>query len=221
MFNNKLDKFNQYLLDIPLLHTWDNGKTFNTGGFGAEHLTKIYNFLKNNLNNNFNIIETGAGNSTITFLLLDNISNLITIAPDEELKKKIIEYCDKNLISSKKLTFITDKSEFVLPNIVKNKDPFVDFCLIDGNHNFPMVFLDFWYLHLVVKKNCYIMIDDINLYSSKELVKYLYEQPGYRIVENLGKAVIFIKETDDNFQDWTSSKRLKKKFDYDFLFNNF
>jgi hypothetical protein len=58
-----------YFADIPNLHTWDNGKTWNTGGFNRNQLSSIYNLIISELSPKPSIIETGAGNSTITFLL--------------------------------------------------------------------------------------------------------------------------------------------------------
>jgi hypothetical protein len=73
-----------YFADIPNLHTRDNGKTWNTGGFNRNQLSSIYNLIISELSPKPSIIETGAGNSTITFLLTDP-EWVLSIAPDLEL----------------------------------------------------------------------------------------------------------------------------------------
>ena len=76
--------FDEYLRNIPLLHSWDGGATWGTGGFGPQVLEKLYFFLRNGLPNNPVLLETGAGNSTITMLFLQP-KRLISIAPDAQL----------------------------------------------------------------------------------------------------------------------------------------
>ena len=62
--------FDAYLSDLPLLHTWDLGKTWNTGGFRAWQLKRMHEVVTERFPGPVRILETGAGNSTITFLQL-------------------------------------------------------------------------------------------------------------------------------------------------------
>jgi hypothetical protein len=41
--------FEEYLCNIPLLHSWDGGATWNTGGFDRQHLEKLFLFLRDRL----------------------------------------------------------------------------------------------------------------------------------------------------------------------------
>src|SRR5262249_7985651 len=125
---------NAFFSTVPALHTWDNGLTWNTGGFFAEDLEKLYSFAKANLTEGASIFETGAGNSTICFLLLAP-RRLVSIAPDAELFDRIRSYCDQAEISTNGLEPCVDGSEWVLPKLaqeLRDQLPCFDFALIDG-----------------------------------------------------------------------------------------
>src|SRR5215831_1399597 len=96
----------QYLCDMPLLHTWDNGATWNTGGFYREIFEAINPFVAEGAE----ILETGAGNSTI-FFLLHAPRRLVSIAPDRALFQRIHTYCDRHGINRSQAEAYIDRSE--------------------------------------------------------------------------------------------------------------
>lgn len=201
-----------YLNNLPLLHTWDYGVTWNSGGFEKYHLEPLYSFLKKNLDKKSIILETGAGNSTILFLLL-KIEKVITICPEIELFQRIHEFCDKNAISFENHEFIVNGSEWALPKMVSsvNVRPSIDFALIDGWHNWPIVMIDFFYINFILKKNGFLMIDDLNIHSIKEMAKFINEEDSFELVLDLGKAAIFKKVKDVQFfGEWHETPYIKK-----------
>ena len=189
---------NAFFSDIPHLHTWDNGATWNTGGFFAHDLENLYSFAKANLPEGARILETGAGNSTICFLLLSP-QRLVSIAPDAALFDRIRSYCDRTEISTTALDSCVDGSEWVLPKLaqeMRDQLPLFDFALIDGCHNWPMVFLDFFYTNYMLKTGGFLMIDDIQLHSIRELARMLSEQPEFQLERQIGKSLIFRRIAD-------------------------
>jgi hypothetical protein len=190
--------FSEYLSRLPLLHSWDCGKTWNSGGFQAEHLSKLYRFLKENLPPAPTLLETGAGNSTICLLFL-NPARLISIAPEPSLFERIRSYCANHSISVASLDARASGSEWILPQMaieLGNQPPHLDFVLIDGCHNLPMVFVAFCYANYMLKTGGLIMIDDVHLQSVKELARMLSEQPDFRLELDLGKSLVFRRVTD-------------------------
>src|SRR5579872_3450197 len=121
--------FDVYLDQIPKLHTWDKGKTWCTGGFGRQQLKCLHEFLCTHEINS--VIETGAGNSTITFLL-SSATVVTSIAPDPGLFKKIEEFCSENTVPIEKLRKVVGFSQWELPKIAAEAREKVDFALIDG-----------------------------------------------------------------------------------------
>jgi hypothetical protein len=203
-----------FLDTVPLLHTWDGGATWNTGGFAASDLKALYEFCKAKLPTAPNILETGAGNSTISFLHLSP-SRLVSIAPDAQLFDRIRSYCGDIGIPTKALESHVDGSEWVLPKMaseLKGRPPCFDFVLIDGCHNWPLVFVDFFYGNYMLKTGGFLMIDDIQLHSVKELARMLVEQPDFQLENRVGKSLIFRRVTDARtLGEWNSIPYIERK----------
>ena len=56
-----------FVENIPLLHTFDQGKSWNSGGFESWHLRKLHKFCASSLSPSCFIIKTGIGNSSLLF----------------------------------------------------------------------------------------------------------------------------------------------------------
>jgi Methyltransferase domain len=189
-----------YLSDPPKLHSWDGGHSWNTGGFEASDLAALFAFCARHLPPAPAIVETGAGNTTICFLHL-RPRRLVSIARDEErLFERIRGYCVEKGVPIGALEPSTEASEWALPKLASpGNAPEFDCALIDGNHNWPSVFVDFFYLNYMVKKGGFIMLDDIQIYSVSELARLLAcEERAFRLRHTIrAKAMIFEKITDE------------------------
>ena len=194
-------EFEQYLENLPLLHSWDGGNSWVTGGFGRYELEWLYKFIRNRLPLNPTILETGAGNSTITFLFL-NPSKLISIAPERDLFDRISAFCQGGAIGLEPLEIMCDGSQWVLPGLAlehRHKLGILDFAFIDGCHGWPTAFVDLEYINVLLRTGGYLAIDDIQLHSCREIAYLLSEHPAYEMVDKLGKTVIFRKKLDSDF----------------------
>ena len=203
---------NNYLDNLPQLHSWDNGLTWNSGGFEKHHLEKLYKFLDLNLNKKSTFLETGAGNTTLLFLLFGP-AKLISICPEIELFQRIHSFCDKNSIEYNNHDFIVNGSEWALPKLISSPSvkATIDFALIDGFHNWPIVMIDFFYINYILKKNGFIMIDDLNIHSIKELAKFMNSEDTFELQLDLGKAVVFKKIKDTKyFGEWHENPYISK-----------
>jgi hypothetical protein len=191
--------FEEYLCNIPLLHSWDGGMTWDTGGFDRQHLERLLDFLRDRLPDNPVLLETGAGNSTIAMLFLQP-ARLISIAPDAQLFERIHGFCQKNGISDRAIEVHIDGSQWVLPRLAadnRTSDPILDFVLIDGCHGWPTLFVDLEYTNYMLRQGGYLMIDDVNLYAEKELARLLSEHAAFSLALDLGKSLVFVKLTAD------------------------
>lgn len=212
-----MKNFEDFLHSIPMLHTWDGGNTWSTGGFQDYHFKLLEVFFRKSMPSSPVILETGAGNSTI-FFLTQNPSKLVSIAPDEALFERIFKYCVEHDIRWDQLEYFAKGSEWVLPMLAQldnsQKKSEFDFILIDGCHNWPMAFVDLFYCLFMLKKDGYLMIDDVQLHSVKEMAKLLMEQPGYVLEFDMGKSLIFKKTTDQKMlPDWNELPYILRKTD--------
>jgi hypothetical protein len=186
-----------FLGNLPLLHTWDGGKTWNTGGFGPEHLGRMLEYLGKSAPARPAILETGAGNSTLAFLLL-RPGSLVSICPEQPLFERIEKYARDHAIDLGPWTRHLDGSEWTLPKLAdlsRTTGPNVDVALIDGCHNWPMVFVDFHYVNYLLRTGGHLILDDLQLHSVKELARLLAEGDEYERVVDLGKAAIYRKRS--------------------------
>jgi len=196
--------FDEFVENLPRLHSWDGGKTWNTGGFGPEHLRPLFGFLRDSLPPRPAILETGAGCSTIAFFFL-NPGRVVSIARKANLFARIRSYCEVHGIATSVLESYVGFSEWVLPALAQpiEAPPWVDFALIDGGHGWPTPFVDFFYMNHMLRRGGYIMVDDIQLHSVKELARLLAHQPGFELALDLGKSLVFRKTTTDrSLPDW-------------------
>jgi hypothetical protein len=186
-----------YFAKVPNLHTWDDGLTWNSGGFSAESLEQLHRMILERFGTGARIVETGAGNSTITFLLTQP-RELISIAPDSALFGRITDYCSDNGIATAPLTSILDFSEVTLPAIAAREiaaDTWFDVGLLDGGHGWPTVFVDFCYIHAMVRLEGLLIVDDVQLWSVKQLARFLAADERFELVASLagGKTLVFRK----------------------------
>lgn len=183
--------------NLPQLHTWDDGKTWNSGGFDERQFHAMAEVIEL-LPEEFSVIETGAGNSTL-FYLLCGAKSVVSIAPEEALFDRIRHHAEQLQVSTSALKSFVAFSEDVLPNIAveaKKSDMLFDMALIDGGHGWPTVFVDFYYIMSMLKPGGYLVVDDIQLFSVKQLAKFLNESYEFTYISTSIKTVIFRKDAN-------------------------
>jgi hypothetical protein len=160
--------------DPPLLHSWDEGKTWNTGGFTGTDLEWLHNLAQATPDSA--IAETGAGCSTLA-LMLSKPQLLLTVSDDAALNSRIRHTAKDYGVDLDKWICHEGKSEDVLFDLSHAQDaPKFDFALIDGGHGWPTVFLDFFFLNRMMKAGSILILDDVQLYSVGELARFLTRQ---------------------------------------------
>ena len=195
--------------NIPLLHTWDGGNSWNAGGFKSVQLNYFLDLAVSI--SDCEVIETGSGNSTISFLLA-NPKKLVSISPQSDLWLRIKNYCEKNEISMKNLESVIGKSEWELPKLASEKNEY-DIGLMDGCHGWPTTFIDLYYIYYMLRIDGYLIIDDIQLHSVKEIANFLIsESTKFELVANFGKTLVFKKLTHDlELGEWNHQKYIIDK----------
>ncbi|HTT99485.1 MAG TPA: phosphotransferase [Rhizomicrobium sp.] len=160
------------------------------------------------------IAETGAGSTTILFLLMQP-NYLYSIASDPGLKDRIVAYCDANEIATTALDFREDRSELVLPDLataIRNEKRKLDIALMGGLHGWPTVFVEFCYFHAVLRNGGLLIVDGVELYSVSEFTRWLQEQAEYAFVKRIGSMMVFRKlVTSAYFKDFASQPYIVRK----------
>jgi hypothetical protein len=147
-------------------------------------------------------IETGAGNSSLMFMML-GCSSVTAIAPDEKLGARIRKEAAERGVDDSVLRYIEERSEVALPRLALEEQARCDIAFIDGNHGWPSVFVDFCYLNMMMVPDAVLFVDDVQLYSCAQLMLLLKEQPGFELVSVVSKLATFRKRTKRRFlPDW-------------------
>ncbi len=181
------------LQDLPALHHWGGGPQI--GGLDRRIGRRVVDELEPLAE--ATVMETGAGASTLLFLTL--APRVVTaIAPDDGLRTRILDEAARRGLDTSPLRFIVDRSEWALPGLAAAGER-IDVALIDGNHGWPAVFVDFCYFNVMLRAGGTLFLDDVQLHSVGQLFLLLRQQPGFRFVALEGKFATFRKEGDEPF----------------------
>jgi hypothetical protein len=192
--------------DLPKLHDFGHGPV--VGGLDREIGERI--IAEVSRHEAPRIVETGAGASTLLLLCLEPQS-LTSIAPDARLHERIEAEARERKIPLDRLEFLCEQSELALPRLFALGARF-DVGLIDGCHNWPAVFVDFCYINMVMPVGGTLFIDDIQLYSVKQLYLLLREQPEYEHIGLDGKFATFRKVIECGFlPEWRFQPYIERK----------
>jgi hypothetical protein len=181
------------LADLPRLHYW--GGEARVGGLtpaiGERLIAEVARYDSPRL------VETGAGATTLLFCCL-NPGGLTSIAPNAELRDRIVGEARERAITFDRLRYFCERSEVALPRMAAEGDRF-DVGLLDGSHNWPTVFVDFCYVNIMMPAGGTLFVDDIHLYSVCQLYLLLRHQQEFEHVAVDGKLATFRKLTDRQF----------------------
>jgi precorrin-6B methylase 2 len=187
-------KIQELLTDPPKPHGPENTRTDR---YRLEDA--MFYFLDQHLSEGMKTLEVGAGSSTIIFAIKG--TQHTCIVPDEKQVRRIREYCDLHQLSSSKITFILEKSQYALPKITQHD---YDCILIDGSHGFPSPFVDWYYSADLLKIGGIVIVDDLHIWTCSTLVDFLREEPEWRIVKETSRTAVLMKIQDGSQnKEWT------------------
>lgn len=179
-------KIEKILTARPRLHQWGDG---GLDDIFLRRYVKQLAALREEVGP-LQIIETGAGLSTLLFLAREP-ARLVSIAPDAELQSRIFAAAEQFAVNVRPLEFVCAGSQDALPEITRNQR--FNCALIDGDHSFPMVFVDFFYMNRALGAKSSLTIDDVHLGSGRELFQVVRAQPEFEIDFLVWKTVVFRK----------------------------
>jgi Methyltransferase domain len=189
-----------FLRDLPKLHK-RSGEPAYSGGLNPR-LGQVMIDEIGKLGEGPRSIETGAGNSTLLFMML-GCSTVTAIAPNEKLGRCIRSEAAERGLDDAVLRYINDRSERALPRLALDEDARCEIAFIDGNHGWPSVFVDFCYLNMMLEQDGVVFVDDVHIYACAQLMLLLREQPEFDQVSLVGKMATFRKRTQAKFlHDW-------------------
>lgn len=110
----------------------------------------------------------------------------------------------KKLKLNKYLHFIKDFSHNALPTLIKKKMLF-DFVFIDGGHKFDEIFVDFYFVDLLLKKGGYVLFNDAWMRSTQLVASWIKtNKSNYEIIK--------LKDVPNNFVMFKKMKGDKRQW---------
>lgn len=175
--------------EAPSFHGWDP-TVFRNWSLSREALRLIFD----NVDEGDRCLETGVGYSTVVFAL--HGAELTTVAPDPHEFERVSVWCAQRGVDTSGIRFISDVSQDVLPSL---GDEPLDFVLIDGDHAFPVPFIDFFYAARRLRPGGLLMVDDTQIRTGMLLREFLsseVEVGRWRLHSDLDTTSTYEKLTD-------------------------
>jgi len=199
-YEARAKRADEFLRDLPTVH--ERGSVPAHSGGLNPRLGRVFIDEIANLKGDIRTIETGAGNSTLLFMML-GCTSVTAIAPDEKLGRRIESEAKARRLDTKVLRYLNDRSEVALPRLALQERVGCEVAFIDGNHGWPSVFVDFCYLNMMLVQGGLLFIDDVHVYACAQLMLLLQSQPEYEELSLVGKMATFRKTSSaDYLPDW-------------------
>ena len=191
-------KIADFVKDSPKLHK--DAATGEPVSYGI--VSEVLEFIEENVSKGSRTIETGAGISSIGFLICG--CQHTAVCPEPYLRDNILGFCCKHGINTANFVFVAEKSQDYLPSVGAR---LFDCALLDGEHAFPIPQIDFYYLSRSLKVGGILLIDDIDLWSCEIIHKFLYWDYDWQFLEVLGRhAVAYRKRAHRETTGWGSQR---------------
>lgn len=173
----------------PAFHLDGEGRPISWG-IGEE----LLRFVGERLRDGDRTLETGAGISTVYFTLLGCRHTAITPASRE--LDLIREFCREHEIPTDRLELVPERSEWALPVRLPQwtaAGESLDLVLVDGRHAFPSPFIDWFYGAAAMRVGGWMVVDDTQLLTGRQLRDFMAADPHWRSVTEIGKSAVFEK----------------------------
>jgi predicted O-methyltransferase YrrM len=140
-------------------------------------------------------LETGVGHSTVVFALAG--ARHTSVAPRELEFGRVQEWCAAHGVDTGTVTFVAGLSQDVLSALPD--DP-LDVVLVDGDHAFPIPFLDWFHAATRLRVGGLVIVDDTQIRTGALLRAFLdseVETGRWQRRAALERTVMFEKRADE------------------------
>jgi hypothetical protein len=136
-------------------------------------------FLDETLQPGHVTFETGSGLSTLV-ILRKQVTQHIAVAPDPDEFEVIRGFCQARGLDTRPLNAIVAQSQDYLPFADL---PALDLALIDGDHCFPLPFIDWFYTANKLKVGGWLVVDDADIVTGTFLADFMRADPKWQEVK--------------------------------------
>ncbi len=135
--------------------------------------------------------ETGCGGSTI---VLSHCSRHHTAFAIEGESRTITELCQRSDLRRQNVMFVEGLTKDTVPGY--RFTTALDLVLLDGPHAYPLPQIEYAYLFPHVRRNGWLVLDDIQIPSVHELFRFLRRESSW-VLEEVVVRTAFFRRTRD------------------------
>jgi predicted O-methyltransferase YrrM len=166
----------------------------------------IYDFLKKNKIKK--TLEVGfAYGCSAAYIISATKSKHIAIDPKPDHYGNLGRRNMKELGLQKYLDLKEGYAHDVLPNLLENELE-LDFAFIDGGHKFDEIFIDFYYIDLLLKQGGYVLFHDGWLRSTQHVISWVKNnKKNYEKFNTPIKNLALFQKRGEDMRKWNDFKR--------------
>lgn len=107
---------------------------------------------------------------------------------------------------SSRLRLENDFSHNVLPRLLKEGIK-LDFAFIDGGHKFDQIFVDFYYIDLLLNEHAYVLFHDSWMWSVQHVLAWIRSnKKNYRFIKVPVKNLVLLEKIGPDDRNWDHFK---------------
>lgn len=172
-------------------------------------------FIDEHVTSKSQTLETGEGMSTVLFGLKGCRHTCVT--PNREAMKRITNFCESHQIPLYGFSFSLEhgpggSQKFLTSEYFDRSRATMDLVLIDGGHEFPTPFIDWYYASRKLKVGGILVIDDTQLRTVHFLKEFLLgESSRWKLIQDGAPRWAAFEKIADGFSEaWSDQKFMNK-----------
>jgi hypothetical protein len=190
--------FDRLVAKPPVLHQQKDGRPVSWG-LSTEVLRGLYGKLRPGMRT----LETGAGLSTLTFMVAG--CDHVAVSPSAAERDRILVW-NEEVGATGHLRYVAESSDTALPELA-TEITHLDVVLIDGAHRFPFPMLDFHYTEALVPVGGWMVVDDVHIPSVAMLYQFLEAEDQWEKKCHIQNTVFYERVAETvHIGDWVSQK---------------
>jgi predicted O-methyltransferase YrrM len=174
-------------------------------------LSEVLRWLYETVEPGWNTLETGSGCSTIVFAMRGARHTAVT--PRAAEFERIAAFCRERGVALDDVTFVAERSQDALHGMRRDQ---LDLVLIDGDHAFPVPFMDWFYTAERLKIGGLVVVDNTEIATGRVLSDFLAKEEGrWRERRTFSRTTVFEKVSHPStegvwwgLQPWTAQAPL-------------
>jgi hypothetical protein len=148
-------------------------------------------------------LETGAGVSTVLFAGWG--CEHICVVPGKKQPEAVLDYCRQSGIDTTSLSFVSQASEFALPEL--SRDTLLDLVFIDGNHGFPTPIIDWFYGASHLRQGGVVVFDDLQLPQVSHWLRWFLDRdPRWEHLSSTAKWAAYRRHSSGQLSELSTNQ---------------